>query len=387
MAAGGDAIAREPTRPRRVRRPARCPASGCARRVIEEQQRLRPGRRSVEVLEPRRPRSSRRARSWRRAAAVATGSTSSRRPKPSSRWRSSPTPCARTGAPADAVVEPGPALPATGSAPPCASASTATAGSASGPPAATLVPVDACLVAHPLARRARRRRPFPGADEVTLRCSGGHRRAARPSSSPIVPAPPPRCPADVPASGRRRSIHEVVAGAPVAHLGPSFFQTRPDGAAALVGRSVAGRRSAHRRRTASWSTPTPASGSFAATGRRPDRGGGASSRPVGLSPTPATTSPAEPATVVDADVEPGGGRRRPTLVIADPARRRPRPPGRGRARRDTERPGSCSSAAIPPSLARDAAARRRRLRPRAVHARRPVPAHPPRRGRDPFRSA
>jgi 23S rRNA (uracil1939-C5)-methyltransferase len=95
-----------------------------------------------------------------------------------------------------------------------------------------LVVVDACLVAHPRLSELLPVARFPGASEVTLRCSAasGERVAlVDPSSAERSATLPP----DV-RVGRRAVFHEDVAGVRLRVSAPSFFQTRADGAAVLV---------------------------------------------------------------------------------------------------------------------------------------------------------
>lgn len=95
-----------------------------------------------------------------------------------------------------------------------------------------LVAVDACLVAHPRLGELLATARFPGAHEVTLRCSAttGERLVVVDPSSVERAAD---VPSDV-AVGRRAAIHEDVAGALLRVSAPSFFQTRADGAGVLV---------------------------------------------------------------------------------------------------------------------------------------------------------
>lgn len=94
-----------------------------------------------------------------------------------------------------------------------------------------LVHVDPCLVAHPLLADLLDV-AFPGAREVTLRCAvaTGERSVATDPAASVLHA---RLPTDV-ATGRRAAIHEVVVGAQLRVSTGSFFQTRADGAGALV---------------------------------------------------------------------------------------------------------------------------------------------------------
>jgi 23S rRNA (uracil1939-C5)-methyltransferase len=95
-----------------------------------------------------------------------------------------------------------------------------------------VVPVAHCLVAHPALDEVIRDGRFPGADEVTLRCSAatGERLArVAPEDAAVSAAVPP----DV-QLGPEAVLHEVVAGRRLRISARSFFQTRPDGAEALV---------------------------------------------------------------------------------------------------------------------------------------------------------
>ena len=95
-----------------------------------------------------------------------------------------------------------------------------------------VVPVAHCLVAHPALDEVMRDGRFPGADEVTLRCSAATgERLAR-----VVPegaAAGATVPPDV-LLGPDAVLHEVVAGRRLRISARSFFQTPPDGAEALV---------------------------------------------------------------------------------------------------------------------------------------------------------
>ena len=95
-----------------------------------------------------------------------------------------------------------------------------------------VVPVAHCLVAHPALDEVIRDGRFPGADEVTLRCSAATgERLAR-----VVPEEAAAS-ATVPSGvllGPEAALHEVVAGRRLRISARSFFQTRPDGAEALV---------------------------------------------------------------------------------------------------------------------------------------------------------
>jgi 23S rRNA (uracil1939-C5)-methyltransferase len=97
-----------------------------------------------------------------------------------------------------------------------------------------VIDVDSCLVAHPLIEDLVAVARFPGASEVVLRCSAstGERVAA---PRPVSSAHQASVPGDVLVAGRDRSpaIREDVAGRRWRVSASSFFQSRPDGAAAL----------------------------------------------------------------------------------------------------------------------------------------------------------
>jgi 23S rRNA (uracil1939-C5)-methyltransferase len=95
-----------------------------------------------------------------------------------------------------------------------------------------LVPVDACLVAHPLIDAVIRDGRFPGAESVTVRAAAatGDRLAL---IEPETAARHALVPPDV-ALGPRASIHEVVEGVRLRVSARSFFQSRADGVPAIV---------------------------------------------------------------------------------------------------------------------------------------------------------
>jgi tRNA/tmRNA/rRNA uracil-C5-methylase (TrmA/RlmC/RlmD family) len=141
----------------------------------------------------------------------------------------------RTGGVPDAVVEAGPVLPTTGFR---TTLRLATRGAHLGFRrfhGHDVVPVGDCLVAHPrlgeLLGVA-----FPGVDEVTLRVSGATgERLAFPD--PVAAARPSGLPADT-GFGPDAAIHEAIGGARLRVSAGSFFQTRTDGAEALVAEVV-----------------------------------------------------------------------------------------------------------------------------------------------------
>jgi 23S rRNA (uracil1939-C5)-methyltransferase len=95
-----------------------------------------------------------------------------------------------------------------------------------------LVPVDTCFVAHPLIDEVIRGGRFPDAEAVTLRAAvaTGERLAV---IEPGVAAGYAVVPPDL-ALGPEAAIHEVVDGRRLRVSARSFFQSRADGAAAIV---------------------------------------------------------------------------------------------------------------------------------------------------------
>lgn len=95
-----------------------------------------------------------------------------------------------------------------------------------------LVTVDECLVAHPLLAGIVGEARFPGATEVVLRCSAatGERLAL---VGPLRAGAAATLPAGV-RRGPKASVHEVIAGVTLRVSARSFFQSRADGAEALV---------------------------------------------------------------------------------------------------------------------------------------------------------
>jgi len=98
--------------------------------------------------------------------------------------------------------------------------------------------VEQCLVAHPLLNDIIAAGRFPGAEEVTMRCgvSTGDRLAivAPSATGSSVPDGVVLVGTDELQAGHRAWIHEEVAGVRFRISARSFFQARPDGAAALV---------------------------------------------------------------------------------------------------------------------------------------------------------
>jgi 23S rRNA (uracil1939-C5)-methyltransferase len=109
-----------------------------------------------------------------------------------------------------------------------------------------VVPVDRCLVAHPLIEELLREGRFTGCTEVTIRVGAATGEAlilADPGAAGVVlpervgegAAVVPRLVgADALDAGTRAWIHEIVEGQRFRVSARSFFQTRPDGAAALA---------------------------------------------------------------------------------------------------------------------------------------------------------
>jgi 23S rRNA (uracil1939-C5)-methyltransferase len=110
-----------------------------------------------------------------------------------------------------------------------------------------LVTLDHCLVAHPLLDELVHEGRFADAQEVTLRVGAhtGERLAlVSPTSAGVsLPDDVRVVGADELAAGKRAWIHEELAGRRWRISAGSFFQTRPDGAEALVAtvRDLAGR--------------------------------------------------------------------------------------------------------------------------------------------------
>jgi 23S rRNA (uracil1939-C5)-methyltransferase len=101
-----------------------------------------------------------------------------------------------------------------------------------------VVALDRCVVAHPRLEELVVEGRFGTATEVTLRvgASTGERLAvvAPTAEGVVLPADVVVVGADELGAGRRAWIHEEVAGRRWRISAESFFQTRPDGAAALV---------------------------------------------------------------------------------------------------------------------------------------------------------
>lgn len=97
----------------------------------------------------------------------------------------------------------------------------------------TLVPVGRCLVAHPRLDGLLAGLRLPGAREVVLRCSAARGERAASVDPPASAAAAVGFPPDL-AVGPGAAVHEEIAGAPLRVSMASFFQSRADGAAALV---------------------------------------------------------------------------------------------------------------------------------------------------------
>jgi 23S rRNA (uracil1939-C5)-methyltransferase len=110
-----------------------------------------------------------------------------------------------------------------------------------------LVPLDHCLVAHPLLDELVHDGRFGAAQEVVLRvgaATGDRLALVTPDRDGVVLPPDVRVVGtDELAAGKRAWIHEEIAGRRWRVSAASFFQTRPDGAAALIAtvRDLAGR--------------------------------------------------------------------------------------------------------------------------------------------------
>jgi 23S rRNA (uracil1939-C5)-methyltransferase len=102
-----------------------------------------------------------------------------------------------------------------------------------------VVTLERCAVAHPLLDELVAEGAFGGATEVTLRVGAetGERTAvvAPDREGVLLPDDVRVVGVDELAAGKRAWIHEIVAGRRWRISADSFFQTRPDGAAALVG--------------------------------------------------------------------------------------------------------------------------------------------------------
>jgi 23S rRNA (uracil1939-C5)-methyltransferase len=98
--------------------------------------------------------------------------------------------------------------------------------------------VEHCLVAHPMLNEIIAGGRFPGAEEVTMRCgvaTGDRLVVAAPSAADSsVPDGVVLVGLDELRAGHRAWIHEEVSGIRFRISARSFFQARPDGAAALV---------------------------------------------------------------------------------------------------------------------------------------------------------
>ena len=386
IVAGGDGLGPRRRRAGRLRgrRPAR--RDGARSSVHEPAQGLRPGH-VVEVLAAvARPRSSRRARSWPRAAVAATGSTSrprgQRRLKADDRGRRAAAPGAARRARSSVGPEPA-GRRATGRR--CgASPSTVASGSGTGA-ATTSCAVGAVPGRPPAARRAGHRRPLPGRRGGAAG-RGPHRRAARGRQRRSRAAS--RCPRACGSSptaelhgGTRAWYHEEVAGRRWRISARSFFQARPDGAEALVDAVRARRWTARSRPAATSSTSTAASASSPARWRTRGQ--------VTLVERAASSVADARVNLADQDAR---------IVKADVGRWRAGPGRRGRGR-PAPQPGSgaagvaavaathagrlvlvsCDPARARPR--RRAAGGRRATELGRCDARRPVPAHLARRGR------
>lgn len=102
----------------------------------------------------------------------------------------------------------------------------------------TVVPVETCLVAHPLVDEVIGAAVWGDADEAVIRVgarTGERLVVASPTAAGVeVPEGVRLVGSDSLAAGRRAWIHEEVAGTRLRVSARSFFQARPDGAEALI---------------------------------------------------------------------------------------------------------------------------------------------------------
>ena len=268
---------------------------------------------------------------------------------------------------------------------------------ASGPTTATTsspLDGDGCLVAHPLVDEVLRAGRFAGADRGH-RPGRGVRRASGSSLADPTGAPMTGVPDDVVvvgadelAGGRRAWFHEEVAGRRWRISAESFFQARPDGAAALVD---ARRRRASARRPRRPTAPATVVDLYGGVGLFAGAAGRPASAPMPVQLVEANRSvgrrrqgqPRRPRRACGwcGPTSASGARRRPT-------RSSPTRPATASARRwstASPPPGPRTVVLVscdPGALGRDAgllAAAGYRLD--AVDPGRPVPPHPARRGR------
>lgn len=103
--------------------------------------------------------------------------------------------------------------------------------------------IDACLVAHPMLDDLFHQGWYEGCDEVTMRVgerTGERLLVADPTAADVwVPDDVVVVGTDELAAGRKASYHEAAAGRRWRISAQSFFQTRPDGADALVAAAAA----------------------------------------------------------------------------------------------------------------------------------------------------
>lgn len=106
-----------------------------------------------------------------------------------------------------------------------------------------VLPIDACLVAHPMLDDLFHQGWYEGCDEVTMRVgerTGERLLVADPTAADVwVPDDVVVVGTDELAAGRKASYHEAAAGRRWRISAQSFFQTRPDGADALVAAAAA----------------------------------------------------------------------------------------------------------------------------------------------------
>ncbi len=192
---------------------------------------------------------------------------------------------------------------------------------------------DHCLVAHPLVDRILTAGDFGEAREATIRvgaATGEQLVVVSPSAQGVTvpddgPGPLAVVGQDELAAGHRAWIHEEVAGRRWRISAHSFFQTRPDGAAALVEavRAAVGTDLAGARLVDAYCGVGLLAGALVSTGVTP--GGGRPESVVGVERSASAVADArvnladDPVRVVRSDL----ARWRPSpadVVVADPAR-------------------------------------------------------------------
>jgi 23S rRNA (uracil1939-C5)-methyltransferase len=236
VAAGGDAVARDEGG-RVVFVTGALPGEAVVVEITEERKRFARGH-VVEVLEP----SPDRVEPACRHVARGCGGCSWQHVDVDAQRRLKVGIVADTlrklGGVADPTVEAGPVLPATGHRTTIRVAVIDGRAGFRRHHSHEIVDVDECIVAHPLLDELLREGRFGAAVEVTLRCganTGERLVVVTPSAAGVeVPAGVVVVGDDELGTGHRAWFHEEVAGHRFRISARSFFQTRPDGAAALV---------------------------------------------------------------------------------------------------------------------------------------------------------